>query len=89
MRAAFLEATILALASLNSVVAFPSADALKRESESTGSLEVVQAQVPPRSSFANPSCSQIIFNHIFASSYGIPYVGENSRNLRISHCVMS
>ena len=79
MRVAFLEAVILALASLKSAVAFPSAHALKRKSESTGTLEVVQAQVPPRSSYANSSCSQTIFNHVFANSYGIPYVGKNPR----------
>lgn len=38
-------------------------------------LEVVQAQVPSRSSYANPSCRQTLFNHVFANSYGIPYVG--------------
>jgi hypothetical protein len=75
MRAAFLP-VILALFSLKSAVAFPSAHALERKS-----LEVVQAQVPARSSYANPSCTQTIFNHVFANSYGIPYVGKNFKIL--------
>jgi hypothetical protein len=78
MRVAFLEILLLSLLSLKLTVALPSADALKRALEATGSLEVVQAQIPPRQSYANPSCTQTIFNHVFTSSYGIPYVGKNS-----------
>ncbi|KAK0121829.1 hypothetical protein ONS95_010111 [Cadophora gregata] len=37
--------------------------------------EVVQAQVPPRTSYEGASCKQNIFQHIFTSSYGVPYVG--------------
>ena len=39
-------------------------------------MEVVQAQVPPRKDYNNPSCIQTIFSHVFADSYGIPYVGK-------------
>lgn len=42
---------------------------------STELLEVVQAETPARTSYADPSCQQVIFEHEFASSYGIPYVG--------------
>jgi hypothetical protein len=41
-------------------------------------LKVIQAQAPPRMSFEGTSCRQTIFNHSFASSYGIPYVGTSS-----------
>ncbi|KAH9219736.1 peptide N-acetyl-beta-D-glucosaminyl asparaginase amidase A-domain-containing protein [Leptodontidium sp. 2 PMI_412] len=37
--------------------------------------EVVQAQVPPRTSYEEAICKQTIFQHSFASSYGVPYVG--------------
>jgi hypothetical protein len=39
-------------------------------------LEAVQAQVPPRTSFAGAACKQTIFEHSFASSYGVLYVGK-------------
>lgn len=39
-------------------------------------LEVVQAQVPLRKSYEDAACQQTIVQHIFASSYGVPYVGE-------------
>ncbi|EPE31591.1 hypothetical protein GLAREA_12347 [Glarea lozoyensis ATCC 20868] len=38
-------------------------------------LEVIQAQVPPRKSFDGASCKQTIVKHVFANSYGAPYVG--------------
>jgi hypothetical protein len=43
-------------------------------------LEVIQAQVPPRKSFDGASCKQTIVKHVFANSYGAPYVGELSTN---------
>jgi hypothetical protein len=75
MSVAFLQTLLLSLAVLKPATAFPSADASKRELQSTGALEVIQAQVPPRSSYLDPSCTQTIFNHVFANSYGVPYVG--------------
>jgi hypothetical protein len=39
-------------------------------------LEVIQAQVPPRTSFNGSSCKQTIVEHTFANSYGVPYVGK-------------
>lgn len=69
--------SIAVLASLlSTATAFPAADAVKRETVSSGAFEVVQAQVPPRSNYNNPACQQEIFNYNFASSYGIPYVGK-------------
>jgi len=44
--------------------------------QATTPLEVIQAQVPPRASFEDPVCQQVIFQHTFANSYGIPYVGK-------------
>ncbi|KAJ5118670.1 hypothetical protein N7476_011027 [Penicillium atrosanguineum] len=41
-------------------------------------MEVVQAQVPPRKNYDNPTCTQTIFSHVFADSYGTPYVGTYS-----------
>lgn len=76
MRVTAIELLVVSLSSFRLALTLPSADVLKRESESTGTLEVVQAQVPPRLNYNNPSCTQTIFNHLFASSYGIPYVGE-------------
>ncbi|KAF8861409.1 hypothetical protein BDZ45DRAFT_268102 [Acephala macrosclerotiorum] len=43
--------------------------------QSTHASEVIQAQVPPRTSFSGAACKQTIFEHSFASSYGVPYVG--------------
>ncbi|KAJ0116663.1 hypothetical protein J7T55_009813 [Diaporthe amygdali] len=40
-----------------------------------GTLEVVQAATPPRSSFDGYNCKQTIIEHDFANSYGKPYVG--------------
>lgn len=76
MRAFSAEVMLLALALLSPVVAFPSADGAKRQSGSSGAMEVVQAQIPPRKDYNNPSCIQTIFGHVFADSYGTPYVGE-------------
>ncbi|KUJ19264.1 uncharacterized protein LY89DRAFT_706092 [Mollisia scopiformis] len=42
---------------------------------SRASLDVVQAQVPLRTSFAGTACKQTIFKHSFANSYGVPCVG--------------
>jgi hypothetical protein len=39
-------------------------------------MEVVQAQVPARKTYDNPSCTQTIFSHVFANSYGVPFVGK-------------
>ena len=83
MRIAFVQVLVLSLICPKPTIALPSADSAKRESESTTPLEIVQAQVPPRSNYDNPSCAQTIFNHVFASSYGIPYVGKKS-NFRLS-----
>jgi hypothetical protein len=49
-----------------------------------GTQDVIQAEVPPRTSYTGTSCRQTIFNHNFASSYGIPYVGAsvNSPSIR-------
>lgn len=75
------EALVWALGFLSYTNAFPSANALERQSESAGAVEVIQAQVPPRSSYDNPSCTRTIFNHVFAASYGQPYVGEQLKGL--------
>ncbi|KAL3417180.1 peptide-n4-(n-acetyl-beta-glucosaminyl)asparagine amidase a [Phlyctema vagabunda] len=56
----------------------PSADVYRADNTSSGVLEVVQAQVPPRTSYAKPACKQVVFNHNFANSYGVPYVGTYS-----------
>jgi len=45
------------------------------DKRSAGLLEVIQVETPPRTSFANPSCSQVLFEHEFANSDGVPYVG--------------
>jgi hypothetical protein len=66
---------IVAASLLSPAIAFPAADGSEREAASSGILEVVQAYVPPRSNYRNPACKQEIFNHEFANSYGIPYVG--------------
>lgn len=46
--------------------------------EATTPLEVIQAQVPPRTSFGDSVCQQKVFQHNFANSYGIPYVGKSN-----------
>ncbi|RDW66978.1 hypothetical protein BP5796_09727 [Coleophoma crateriformis] len=66
-----LEASIAA----STTRAFTSNNRRQTANASSEVLEVVQAQVPPRTSYANPACKQTVFNHVFASSYGIPYVG--------------
>ncbi|KAI0128313.1 peptide N-acetyl-beta-D-glucosaminyl asparaginase amidase A-domain-containing protein [Xylariales sp. AK1849] len=38
-------------------------------------LEVIQAATPPRISLNSPACRQTIIQHVFANSYGSPYVG--------------
>lgn len=45
------------------------------ETVTDGTLEVVQAATPPRSSFDGYNCKQTIIEHDFANSYGKPYVG--------------
>lgn len=37
--------------------------------------EVIQAQVPPRTSYEGAACRQTVLRHEFKSSYGVPYVG--------------
>ncbi|KAK2609472.1 hypothetical protein N8I77_002969 [Diaporthe amygdali] len=44
------------------------------ETVTDGTLEVVQAATPPRSSFDGYNCKQTIIEHDFANSYGKPYV---------------
>ncbi|KAI1406950.1 hypothetical protein F5Y13DRAFT_176085 [Hypoxylon sp. FL1857] len=41
-------------------------------------LEVFQAATPPRSTFDEPACRQVLFEHSFGNSYGAPYVGSYS-----------
>ncbi|KAL7624234.1 hypothetical protein AAE478_005793 [Parahypoxylon ruwenzoriense] len=41
-------------------------------------LEVFQAAPPPRSSFNEPACRQLLFEHDFGNSYGAPYIGPYS-----------
>ncbi|KAI1139958.1 hypothetical protein F5Y05DRAFT_380616 [Hypoxylon sp. FL0543] len=41
-------------------------------------LEVFQAAPPPRLTFDEPACSQVLFEHSFGNSYGAPYVGAYS-----------
>ncbi|KAK9422922.1 putative Peptide N-acetyl-beta-D-glucosaminyl asparaginase amidase A-domain-containing protein [Seiridium unicorne] len=43
-----------------------------------GLLEVIQPYVPPRKSLENPACRQIIVEHVFENSYGVPFVGGYS-----------
>ncbi|KAI0142278.1 hypothetical protein F4776DRAFT_500549 [Hypoxylon sp. NC0597] len=45
---------------------------------SYGLLEVFQAAPPPRSTFDEPACRQVLFEHSFGNSYGAPYVGTYS-----------
>ncbi|KAI1388635.1 uncharacterized protein F4822DRAFT_252040 [Hypoxylon trugodes] len=45
---------------------------------SQGVLEVFQAATPPRLTYDNPACRQVLFEHDFGSSYGAPYVGAYS-----------
>lgn len=80
MRVVFAEVLVLASVFLKQAAAFQSTDGLKRQSENGGAIEVVQAQVPPRQNYDNPSCSQTIFNHVFSDSYGIPYVGRHLKS---------
>ncbi|KAI0843556.1 hypothetical protein F5Y06DRAFT_255253 [Hypoxylon sp. FL0890] len=41
-------------------------------------LEVFQAAPPPRATFDEPACRQVLFEHSFGNSYGAPYVGAYS-----------
>ncbi|KAI1206211.1 uncharacterized protein F4807DRAFT_241274 [Annulohypoxylon truncatum] len=45
---------------------------------SQGMLEVFQAAPPPRATFDEPACRQVLFEHDFGNSYGAPYVGPYS-----------
>ncbi|KAI0385468.1 hypothetical protein F5Y04DRAFT_186271 [Hypomontagnella monticulosa] len=43
-----------------------------------GLLEVFQAAPPPRLTFDNSACHQVLFTHDFGNSYNAPYVGPYS-----------
>ncbi|KAI8957927.1 hypothetical protein F5Y11DRAFT_61718 [Daldinia sp. FL1419] len=45
---------------------------------SRGVLEVFQAAPPARSTYDNPTCRQVLFEHDFGNSYDAPYVGPYS-----------
>jgi hypothetical protein len=72
MRFAIIGALVLSLIGSKLGLALPSADKFK-ESDSRQDLEFVQG---PRINYYNPAYTQNVFNHVFASSYGVPYVGK-------------